>query len=137
MLVFIIFLMLQSLAMDSAAISGWSMKQAEFIAACYWKNQELSIRSLCQLQGWSYKLWMCFLLIYFYKNFICWTRAKVIILVRWQMLVFVIFLMLQSLAMGSVAISRWSMKQAEFIAACYWKNQELSIRSLHQLQGWS
>ena len=74
---------------------------------------------------------------YFYKNFICWTRAKMIILVRWRMLVFIIFLMLQSLAMDSVAISWWSMKQAEFIAACYWKNQELSIRSLHQLQGWS
>ena len=39
MSVSIIFLVLQSLAMDSATLSGWSVKQAEFIAACYSKNR--------------------------------------------------------------------------------------------------
>ena len=43
MLAFIIFLMLQSLPMDSAAISGWLIKQVRFTAAFYWENQELSL----------------------------------------------------------------------------------------------
>ena len=50
MSVSIIFLMLQSLAMDSAAISGWSIKQAEFIAACYWGNREMSPRRMPRLE---------------------------------------------------------------------------------------
>ena len=36
----IIFLMHQSRAMVSAAISGWWMKKDKFIVVCYWESQE-------------------------------------------------------------------------------------------------
>ena len=36
----IIFLMHQSRAMGSAAISGWWMKKDKFIVVCYWESQE-------------------------------------------------------------------------------------------------
>ena len=43
---------------------------------------------------------------------------------RFQMSVYIIFLIHQSRDVGSAAISEWWMKKGEFIVVCYWESQE-------------
>ena len=43
---------------------------------------------------------------------------------RFQISVYILFLMHQSRAMGSAALSGWWMKKGKFIVVCYWQSQE-------------